>query len=202
MNTIVPIILIIVSAATFFLYIDPMYAGNIEEKEVGIKQLLKDKEKINFQAGKIKQIQKKKRELEKDYKALNASNQDAIDDLLKMIPDSMENARLVNYIYTIKKRSFISGMSDLRITADTSGREQRNKGKIIIKEEKDYKSVNLSFSFTSDYKNFTKFIADLYKSLRVIDIVAINFSPDSKGEDAIQDKFSFNIVIRTYWLNK
>jgi Tfp pilus assembly protein PilO len=199
MNTVIPIILIIVSLAAFFLYIDPMYTGNPEKKEVGIKQLLKDKEKINFQTDKIRQIQKKKRELEKDYRALNASNENALDNLLKMIPDTMENARLVNYIYTIKKRSFISGMSDLRITTDQEDGAKRKNGKIVIKKEKDYKSVNLSFSFTSDYKNFVKFINDLYKSLRIIDIVSISFAPDKKvSDDLTGDKFKFNIVIRTY----
>lgn len=183
------------------MYIDPLYVGSVEKEKIGIKQLLKDKEKIDFQTGKIKQIQQKKKELEKSYKAVNAANEYALDDLSKMIPDNMENARLVNYIYTIKKRSFISGMSDLRITTDKGDRKEKD-GRIIIKEEDDYKSVNFSFSFTSDYKNFIKFMNDLYKSLRIVDVVSINFKPEASKDNLLKDKFSFNIVIRTYWLNK
>ncbi len=202
MKTIIPIILIIVSAATFFLYIDPLYTGNPIKKEVGVKQLLKDKDKINFQTDKLKQIQQKKKELEKEYKTLNAASEGAMEDLEKMIPDTMENARLVNYIYTIKKRSFISGMSDLRITADIDSQKKQRNGKIIIKEEKNYKSVNLSFSFNSDYQNFTKFIKDLYKSLRIVDIVSVQFSQDHSNSETSNNIFKFNIIIRTYWLNK
>lgn len=197
MNTIIPIILIAISGAMFFMYIDPLYVGDKEGGKIGIKQLLKDRQKIDFQTDKIREIQQRKKELEKDYKSLSASNEYALDDLSKMIPDNMENARLINYIHTIKQGSFVSGMSDIRLTTDTQNGKKDN-GQIAIKEQKHYKSVNLSFSFTSDYKNFIKFMGDLYKSLRIVDVVSVSFKPDGSDAEAAQDKFSFNIVIRTY----
>lgn len=202
MNFIIPIILIMISIGTFFMYIDPVYSGDTKKGTTGIKQLLKDKEKIDFQTDKIREIQQKKKELEKDYNNLNASNEYYLEYLNKMIPDNMENARLLNYIYTIKQRSVISGMSDLRISVQGNNQSKQN-GKIIVQEDKDYKSVNLSFNFTSDYKNFKQFINNLYKSLRVVDVVSLSLSPE-KGDDEnlFQDKFSFDIIIRTYWLNK
>jgi len=53
----------------------------------------------------------------------------------------------------------------------------------------------LVIAVLSSYAVFIKFLEDIEKSLRIVDVVSIGF--DSKDENDIYD---FNVSIRTYWL--
>ncbi len=197
MNTIISIILIVVSIATFYLYINPTYVG--KDGKGGIKQLMEQKKQLSFRTQKVVDLQKKGKELIKKYSTIEAANQHALDNLLKMIPNNVENARLINYINYIKVKDLAgSQLSDIRIS-DGGNTNKKNNGKIIVKKEKDYSSINLAFSFQSNYENFVKFMDDLYKSLRLVDVVSITASQEkgSHGQ-AATDLLKFNIVIRTY----
>ncbi len=202
MTNIISIILLIVSGAVFFLFINPTYVGKEDGKEDGIKQLLAKEKKIREKTSNLAKIDQKRKELKKQYTALKSANADAIERLEKMIPNDMENARLINYIHSIKSNSNSTQISDIKIDRGNKNQSQNNRGKISIKKNKNYNSVNLLFSFESQYSSFVKFLDDLYKSLRLVDVVSINITPSKKNKEQTQDLFKFNIKIRTYWLNK
>lgn len=196
MTNIISIILLIVSGAIFFFWINPTYVGT--EKSVGVKQLLSERAKIQKKFNNVSLIEKKRKELRTQYSKLVASQSDAIKKLDKMIPDSINNARLINYIDSVKERTASTSISDVKI--DTGQDDSSNKkGKIIIKRNKDYNSVKLIFSFTSQYSSFLRFLEQLYKSLRIVDIVSIDITPAGLNNNKMnEDKFKFTLTIRTY----
>jgi Tfp pilus assembly protein PilO len=163
-----------------------------------VKQLLEKERGIDQKIQKIHIIRNKQNELADQLTKLKASNGEAISELKKMIPDDMENARLINYIQSIKSNSNGTLITDIKI--DSGDQEQRNKkGKIVINKKKDYKSVIISFSFIGKYNDFTKFLDDLYKSLRLADVVSVEVTKDkSNTKDLNTDKLKFNFKIRTY----
>ena len=60
-----------------------------------------------------------------------------------------------------------------------------------------YEVITLSFSFTSDYQTFKKFLVVLQESLRLIDVTNITIKTTSDPEYA-----TYSFVVDTYWLNK
>jgi Tfp pilus assembly protein PilO len=59
---------------------------------------------------------------------------------------------------------------------------------------KPYDRVTVSFSFISTYDNFRKFMADIEKSLRVIDVKSVSFQATESGI------YEFQVSVQTYWL--
>ena len=98
-------------------------------------------------------------------------------------------------------------------------------------EQELVKSLDISFEVVSSYDEFIKFIVDLEHSLRIVDVVSIALAQakDSGGDNAFNSglvdvpgslntqsehsddtseytqlwapKYTFSVVLRTYWLN-
>jgi len=56
-----------------------------------------------------------------------------------------------------------------------------------------YDTASVSFSFSSSYSNFVKFIGDLEKSLRILDVKTISINPKETGT------YDFMLEMETYW---
>ena len=57
--------------------------------------------------------------------------------------------------------------------------------------------MDISFSIEGSYQNFLKFVGDLDKSLRIVDVQSVTFSSLS---DKDASSYLYNFKIRTYWL--
>ncbi len=57
-----------------------------------------------------------------------------------------------------------------------------------------YEKAFVSFSFISNYANFSKFLADLEKSLRLMDVKSVAFQTGQTG------LYEHKIIVQTYWL--
>lgn len=199
MNLFISIFLIIISVGTFFMYIDPTYKGTAEEK--GIKQLLVIKDSFNTKKANAAKINKLKANLNVKY---NLIATDDLKKIKKMLPDHMDNVKLIVDIQRIGYDS----QNNIRlgdISLFKKGTEKSNQtGEIEIVGKKGYDSVVLNFSFTSNYAAFKRFIEDLRKSLRLVDIVDISITQNenSSGNDISRlDNYKFSISLRTYWMN-
>jgi Tfp pilus assembly protein PilO len=185
MNLITPLILIIISIGTFFMYIDPNYRGQnlsggdksiiaLQAEDAQYQKALKDTDSI-----------REKRQTLQDQLASFATS-----DLLrleKLLPDNVDNIKLVidmnqiaqNHALTLKNIKFdtTTKPSD-KLGADTS------KSGV----------VSMSFTVNSSYGNFQNFLSDLEKSLRLVDITDLVVSGNDTG------LYDFSVGLKTYWL--
>lgn len=122
------------------------------------------------------------------------------ENLRRLLPDTLDNVRLVNDIsdiaafHNLKIRDIAvgdqgnganSGKSVTQVqtaASDASARKQR------------YGTLTLSFSTTATYGDFASLLRELERSLRLVDVrsVTIKSSPGRAYE--------FSVVLETYWL--
>jgi Tfp pilus assembly protein PilO len=183
-----PVLLIILSVGLFFMYVDPTY-NNVQE-------IIQEQERFDQALDKSKELQTIRDELLAKYNTFSTSD---LDRLAKLLPDNVDNVRLVLDIDHIASAY---GMRIKDVSINTT--EERKAGTIGPNQDK-HESVTLSFSMTSSYDNLTKFIRDLEKSLRIVDLTEISLIAmpsqfDVEGVEIQQDLYKYSISLKTYWL--
>jgi Tfp pilus assembly protein PilO len=174
----ISIILIIISVAAYFTIINPEY------KNIGVLQ--GEKEEFNVALDRARELQKIRDELNDKF---NAFTRNELDKLEKILPDNVDNVRLIldldgiasKYDMTIKNVSLVENQVAI------SG----------VQESSEIGEISLSFSVGSPYGEFKRFIRDLEQSLRIVDIQKLSFNSDSDGGEG---SMNYNITIKTYWL--
>lgn len=107
----------------------------------------------------------------------------------KLLPDNVDNVRL---ILEIDDTASKYGMN-LRDVSVSGGTETAGKN-IVEATAKDFYTITLSFSVSSNYANFVKFIEDLERKLRIVDVSRIAF----KASDS--DFNEYRVSVETYWV--
>lgn len=182
----IPILLILLSIGLFFMYIDPTYKN--------IQEIRLEQEKFDQALNKSKELQQTRDNLLIKYNKFLTSD---LDRLKKLLPDNVDNVRLV---LDIDKIASTYGMRIKDVSIDTG--EDKNAGTIGPSTTK-YESVTLSFSLTSSYNNLIRFIRDLEKSLRIVDITEVSLTSEvasGLNKEIPQDLYQYNISLKTYWL--
>ncbi len=189
MRYIFPALLILLSVASFILFTSPTY------KE--IKTLKQEAAAYDAALTNALNLQKVRDALSEKYRSLTPEQ---IDRLSKLLPDNVDNIRL---IIDIQRMATNYGMLLTSVKFDTFAAAQVASAVVqespdgILEEEKEYGSFNLEFSTAASYQTFLLFLADLEKSLRIIDISSISFTSDV---DATGDNYKYGFKIKTYWL--
>ena len=130
----------------------------------------------------------------------NMSNSDR-DHLTKLMPDNVDNIRLVIDIQNIALKY---GMNPKDIKYDArAGHSTTTAGSTVgatptdlANDQKDYSTFELEFSVTGTYPNFLLFLKDLEQSLRLVDVESISFQAPDAGANSTK----YGIRIKTYWL--
>jgi Tfp pilus assembly protein PilO len=189
MNFIIPIILILSSIGIFFGYVDPNYKGGsgVVDTDIttyGIKQLNDEYAKYeNTVNNSTKVVQNRKVLTDKNNKISSPDK----DKLTKMLPDNIDNVRLILEI------SDIAAARNLAVkNISISGPAQTSSS--IGPDNTPYGTLSLKFSVNASYDNFQNFAKDLEENLRMIDITDVNFSSTETGF------YDFNVSLNTYWL--
>lgn len=184
-----PILLIILSIGLFFVYVDPKYND--------VQKIILEQERFDQALDKSKELQIIRDRLLATYNTFSTND---LDRLAKLLPDNVDNVRLVLDIDHIAS---VYGMRIKDVSVDTI--EERKAGTIGPNKNK-YESVTLSFSMVSSYNNLTKFIRDLERSLRIVDIIKISLA-SVEGQINNLDKsenkenlYKYSISLKTYWL--
>lgn len=175
-----PILFLLLAAGIFFGYIDSTYDD--------IQNLLVEEEKFDQALDKSKELQEIRDSLLSKYNTFSASD---INRLMKLVPDNVDNVRLVLDIDNI------ASAYGMRIKNVTVNKAQDSQAGVIGPDEKLYESVILSFSIASSYENLISFLEDLEASLRIVDITELSLA-QSKTKEA--NLYEYNIGVRTYWL--
>jgi len=194
-----PIILIGIAIAGFFTFTKPLYSEitNLKTQVASYDEALNNSKSLEAERDKLTQ----------KYNSIDRNNLIKLD---KMLPDSVNNIRL---ILEIEKLSLPYGMvlRDVKydnkslVTTGTATTPvvQNNKNNLAVQDNKDYGSWDLGFSTQGNYFDFLNFVKELEKNLRIVDITSIEFSSEvGKGLATTQPSnvYKYNFNIKTYYL--
>jgi Tfp pilus assembly protein PilO len=194
---ILPVILIGVAIAGFFMFTDPLYNSISSERiEVASYNEALDNSKA-LEAERDKLTQK-----ENSFDPVNLSK------IQKLLPDNVDNIRL---ILEIEKIASPYGMvlKNVKYDATNNNTTTPQTGGVIqggtSSSGKNYGTWNLGFSTQGTYDNFINFIKDLENNLRVVDISSIQFSSSANSTStglnpSSPEAYKYDFTIKTYWL--
>ncbi|MCE9643942.1 type 4a pilus biogenesis protein PilO [Candidatus Parcubacteria bacterium] len=171
-----PSILLAITALLFWAYIDPQYQI--------VKGLRAESQSYEEALASFREIQSVRDELTSRY---NTFSTDDVTRLERLLPDTVDNVRLVLDINNIAGRYGLV-IKDVRLS---SLAKDPNK---LGPENQEYGTLVLQFSVTAGYSNFVAFMKDLEDSLRVVDVSGISFKT---AESQLAD---YDVAVQTYWL--
>jgi Tfp pilus assembly protein PilO len=177
MSNIISIVLILASAGLFFGFVDPTYT-NVKAEQV---------QKADYEKA-LNNSKSLQAERDKLLEKFNGMNQGDKDKLLKLLPNNIDNIRL---IIDIDEMAKTYGMRIRNFKTDTGSGDKDTIGKDTTK----YGTLTLSFSTTAAYPTFLAFLRDLEHSLRVLDVAAVKFSVNDTNQ-----LYDYNVTVKTYWL--
>ena len=183
MKSLTPIIFIIVSIVIFFTFTDPVYK---EVKDLNIKYA-----QYQDVLDKSEELLRQRKTLQDKY---NSFSEDDVSRLKKLLPDTVDNVKLIIDIDEIAKRY---GLTIKGVRLDDS---KVNKSGVkdsvatITAGESRFGIIPMGFSVSADYNTFLNFLEDLEGSLRIVDVTNINLKP---GANNI---YTFDVSLKTYWL--
>ncbi|MES2315609.1 MAG: hypothetical protein V4486_02635 [Patescibacteria group bacterium] len=188
---ILPTILVAITIALFFTFTQRFYGD--------ITTLRAEQASYNEALDNSKALQSERDKLTQKYNNIGVDN---LDKLKKLLPENVDNIRL---ILEIEKIGMPYGMilKDVKYnTATASADAQANQiqGGYIATEVKDYGTWDLEFSTAGTYSNLLNFINDLEHNLRIVDISSIDFSSDAGAGSKDTGVYTYKFKIKTYWL--
>lgn len=174
-------ILILVAAGLFYTFTNPIYqeTKQLRTQVSAYKDVLQNAEAT-------KELRDS---LQTKYKQVPAGE---VARLNKVLPPYVDNVRLALDLDTIASRYGVSiGSVDVKTQPVSQG------GFILpgAGSSGSYNSANVTFSFTSSYSDFKKFMADIEKSLRIIDVESLGFEATENGI------YNYSLTVNTYWLD-
>jgi len=192
------VILILVSIGMFFILFDPRYNE--------VKELQQEIQENNETLDLAKQLREKRDILRDKYNQI--SNDEKLE-LQKLLPDTVDNVRLIIDINNIAKKYGIL-IQDIAVASDDDEIDDRT-GKIqsldsefegIIDDVNiEYADtskigvISFSFSATAQYTVFLEFLKDLEEALRIVDIRSLEIERDSENIF-----YTYRVNLDTYWL--
>jgi len=187
-KTIIAATALIAAGAIFFLYTQPTYdaAGTTKAQIAQYDSAL----------SKATELQQTKQTLLAKY---NAFDPNAIDKLQKLLPDHVDNVRL---ILDLDNLAGTHGLALQNIVVSTpSQTSDQNDASAVGASNAAYDSLTLSFTTIATYDQFMQFLTDLETSLRIVDLASLKIAPSgaSAGKGA-QPTYAFDLTLRTYWL--
>jgi Tfp pilus assembly protein PilO len=182
MKKYLPLILIIISIAIFFAFIDPQF----EE----VQKLNKQKRDNDNMLQLAEELQRRRELLQSAYNNIGTEERKQLE---KLLPDTVDNVRLVLDINNIAEEYGIS-IQNIEISKDSPDANQSSTVASSVERATDIGTIRFGFTVTSNYEIFINFMKDLEETLRIVDIRSLNIR-QGQGSSMI-----YQVVIDTYWL--
>lgn len=184
MKKYLPLIFIILSVALFFVFVDPQY----EE----IQSLSKKKNDNDTMLQLAQDLQRKRDVLKGAYNNISV---DERRELEKLLPDTVDNVRLILDINNIAEQYGIT-IQNIDVTKDESKSASGDAKNVAssIDRTGDIGTIRLGFTVSATYEVFLNFIKDLEEALRVVDIRVLNIT---SGQGPFMN---YEVILDTYWL--
>ncbi len=188
-RTIVSFIALIAAAGVFFGYTKPAYdsssavRGQIAEYDTALS--------------KASELQALKQNLLGRYNSFNPAD---IERLQKLLPDHVDNVRLILDLDNLAGRHGLA-LQNVAVSAPQTASDSQTAAGSISSSKQRYDSLTLKFTTVATYDTFLQLLADLESSLRIVDLVSLRLAPASGTESrSAQPLYTYDITIRTYWL--
>ncbi len=169
---------IIISASVIYAFAYPFWS------EVSVK--IEEKSKYEAVIEQVNSLNQKKDEILAKIDQISPEVQQNINTFM---PNKLDFVKLTSDINSVG--------SKYGITVDKVNSVEKDKsvGDSISEAAppRVYSSAAVSFSFTASYANYVKFIQDIEKSLRILDIKSASINPKEGG------LYDFNVEMETYW---
>lgn len=188
MKFLTPIILIVTAVGVFLFYTDSVYRKVAEDpKEGGVKQKKEYVAQLDKQLAQTREILRARGELSEQYKKISGRD---LDNLNELLPDHVDNVKLVLDLNGIARNHGMT-LRDIKVNEEAPSKDAP-----VGPDKKPYSQILLSFEVTAPYENFVSFLEDLERSLRIVDVTALDFEANEKGV------YNYKVTIKTYWLKK
>ena len=181
MKSILPLLLIILSVALFYVYIDPTYAE--------IRTLQSEESEYVRALDSAKKLEETKTVLVNKYNTFSGSD---LSRLEKMVPYNIDNVKLAAEINGIAEKYDIV-IKAIRIQEGQPGSEVG--GNITESSSDTFRTLSMTFSFSTTYVKFLQFIDSLESNLRLVDFPEVSFNASAAGTT-----YTYEVTIKTYWL--
>jgi Tfp pilus assembly protein PilO len=184
MRFILPTILVVAAIGLFSLYTNPTYQG-----------LKAQQTQVAAYDDALNKSQELKGLRDKLASARNAFSPDDEQKLVRLLPDQVDNIRLIIDINNIAARHGLS-LSNVAL-GDVSNSSSKTSALAVGPSGDPVGSVSLGFSVSASYDDFLSFLQDVEHSLRILDIEKLAFSAGASASG----KTTVDFTIRTYWLH-
>lgn len=172
-----PIILIAVSVGVFLWFIDPSY-----ERVTALRAETTQYDQALDKARELQGIRDELLRVRNTFSELNKRK------LEKLLPNNIDNVRLILDIDSVAARYKLQ-IRNTSVTQTSSRREGA-----VGNDDSPLGSAVITFSVAASYQDFVRFLIDLERSLRIVDITGINFAV-REG-----DLNEYTVSVKTYWL--
>jgi len=190
MRTIISILCFLGAGAIFFMYTQPTY-DFVRAENAKIAQ-------YDEALSKASELQQLKQSLLSRYNTFDPAQ---IDRLQKLLPDHVDNVRLILDIDSLAGKHGMA-LQNVVVSQNASSQGSQSATAIIGSSQKAYDSLTIKFTTQGSYETFRQFLAAFESSLRIVDLVSLNIARGSGGVqgNAAVPLYTFNITLRTYWL--
>jgi len=178
-----PLILIILSIGIYFTF------TRVKIDEVKVIQAVNNEYKTALKNSEA--LIKKRDEVLATYNKIDPEDQDRLE---KMIPDNVDNVRLIIDLNGVAARNNIS----IKNVKTSTVNKEASKGEADTSyvSNGEYNTVTMSFDLTTDYQTFQNFLRDLEASLRIMEISRISLKATDTGN------FDYGVELKTFWLKQ
>lgn len=182
MRNIFPFILIALSIGMFAFVVRPY---NEKVKVQGIEVSRKEKESTDSD-----RLATDKQRIEQEYRSISEEEKSR---LKRVLPDTIDNVRLALDIDELALRRGVS-IGPITIESDLGGvAKARERG--VSSQQPEYGTIQVNFSFRTDYNSFMLLLQDLEHSQRLVDVTDLSVSKIEKSPI-----YGFEVTLQTYWL--
>jgi len=178
MKFLTPFLMLAAAVGLFLLFINPQYKS---VTELRARALEYDNAIERAQA-----VVAKKDQLVSKYSAFNPAD---IQRLQKMLPGKIDTIQLILDLngIAVGQGSQIQG---IKVSADTT-----QKPTSVGASQSPYGVMLIGFNVSMTYENFQLFLKDLEKSLRIVDVASVSFTPANTT-----NTYDYSVVLKAYWL--
>lgn len=172
------LVLILLAIGLFFAFTSPVYED--------VKVLQASANDYRSVIKNVSNIAETRDALLVNYEAIPKNE---IDRLSKVLPDNVDSVRLALDLDTMAGRYDIA-LKDVQVES----KADPNSALAVLPSDATYEKVIVTFSFISTFQNFMSLLADLEKSLRIMDVKSVSFKTNEAGF------YEHQMKVETYWL--
>ena len=172
MRTTISIICLLGAGAIFFMYTQPTY----DSVQVASMQIAQYDEALT----KASELQQLKQSLLSRYNTFDPAQ---IERLQKLLPDHVDNVRLILDIDSLAGKHGMA-LQNVIVSQNPAAQGAQSATGIIGASKQAHDSLTIKFTTQGSYDTFSRFLADLESSLRIVDLISLNIARGGSAASA------------------